>query len=650
MSQFPLAGWSTWFLVAAVALAGGWALMLWVVCLPGHQRPLRAQPESADLGPEPPAVAGMLTHGGRVGDEAAAATLLDLAARRVIDLEQAGSQPCLCRIRAAGDVELAPYERRILSYLNALATDGVVPAPALAEGVDRPAGWWRKLRGEVIADARARGLSRTRWRPGQAVALGLPAALPGAGLMIWLVSVTGVFPTLGSRGIVGGTIVAGLLGLALVRRLNTDRLTDTGRAAASHWLGVRAHLAADPAIASQPPAAVASYGRYLAYAAALGLARTATQSLPIGALANPRIGWSTYGNGPSGTQWHQVHISYSRRLNWGTAPRQMLTSRLLFAVPAAGVAFLFLAVIPGLPGIAWVALAVLALALAGAARAAADLTGARPVEGQVVRIRPVGRGSQSWLAVDDGTGSTVRAWRVDAPLRRQLSEGDVIRVRVSRDFGYVSGLQLVTHHEPAGVEGALPAWQREDDDRARRRAVLADDAPAWSAGSAPGLSLATLVSADDAAGLLGAPLGGPAGAPQALDPFGQIPGAAGNPLTRNAVLVACRWTSADGQRSADVYAGTGLGARSLLGQLVALADKTGRPERGGRLGPGTMLTGNVLVVAGHGMSAAVHLNDPDLPAARSALERFAPVLAERVASAGQGGFDQPAAAGRRAGQ
>jgi hypothetical protein len=99
-----------------------------------------------------------------------------------------------------------------------------------------------------------------------------------------------------------------------------------------------------------------------------------------------------------------------------------------------------------------------------------------------------------------------------------------------------------------------------------------------------------------------------------------------------------------------VFAGTGLGARTLLGQLVALAARRGRPERGGRLGPGTMLAGNVLVVAGHGMSAAVHLNDPDEQAAHSALERFAPLLADRLASGGQGGLDQPATAGRRAGQ
>jgi hypothetical protein len=639
MPQIHLAAWqSALLVVVSVGLAGAWLLMLWLVSMSSRQRHVRAQPETGDLGPEPPAVAGMLCHGGRVGDEAAAATLLDLAARHVVDLGQVDPQLSLCRIRPPGGADLAPYERRILSYLDALATDGVVPAPALAEGETRPDAWWRKLRSEVVADARARGLSRPRWSPFLVAVLGLPAALPAAGLLIWLVSVTGAGPTLGGRGIVGGTIVAALLGLAVVRRLNTDRLTAAGAAAAAHWLGVRAHLATDPAIAGEPPAAVATYGRYLAYAAAFGLAPATAKSLPIGAPANPRIGWSTYGTG----QWHKVDISYSRRLNWGTDPRQMLLSRLLGAVPAAAVAFLFLAVIPGLPGIAWVALAIVAVALASAARAAADLAGGRSVEGEVVRTRPTAggrnqRGRQGWIAVDDGTGSAVRAWRVGSPIYGQVSDGDVIRVQVSRIFRHVSGLQMISHRPQADVEASLPAWQREDGEAARRRAVLAG-APAWSDGLAPGLNLATLVTAKDAAALLGVPVS-PA---QALNPFEQIPGAAGNPLTRNAVLTACRWTAADGSRSVDVFAGSGFGARALLGQLVALAHRTGRPEHGGRLGQGAMLAGNVLVISQHGQGAAVLLEDTAPQAASPVLERFAPVLASRLA-AGAGQANQAVA-------
>jgi hypothetical protein len=45
-------------------------------------------------------------------------------------------------------------------------------------------------------------------------------------------------------------------------------------------------------------------------------------------------------------------------------------------------------------------------------------------------------------------------------------------VRVSRIFRYVSGLQSISHHQQADVEASPPAWQREDDDRSRRRAVL----------------------------------------------------------------------------------------------------------------------------------------------------------------------------------
>jgi hypothetical protein len=100
-----------------------------------------------DLGPEPPAVAGMLCRGGRggrVGDEAAAATLLDLAARHVVDFEETDAQLSLCRIRQPGDTGLTPYERRILSYVDALATGDVAPAPALAAGETRP--------GRVVAE------------------------------------------------------------------------------------------------------------------------------------------------------------------------------------------------------------------------------------------------------------------------------------------------------------------------------------------------------------------------------------------------------------------------------------------------------------------------------------------------------------------
>jgi hypothetical protein len=113
----------------AAGLAASWFLFLWVISMATRQPHVQAQPPTSDPGPEPPAVAGMLAQAGRVGQQAAAATLLDLAARHVVEFEDAGPQLSLCRIAVRDGAGLAPYERRILSYLEALATGDEVPAP-----------------------------------------------------------------------------------------------------------------------------------------------------------------------------------------------------------------------------------------------------------------------------------------------------------------------------------------------------------------------------------------------------------------------------------------------------------------------------------------------------------------------------------------
>jgi Predicted membrane protein (DUF2207) len=564
---------------------------------------------------------------------AAAATLLDLAARHVIEIEAAGPQLSLCRIIARDGDGLAPYEWRILSYLEALASGGEVPAPALAAGPAQPDGWWRRLRREVAADARDRGLSRPRWNPALAPALGLLAGLPGACLAVFLARLSGAGPTLTGQGIAGCAAVAAVLGGALVRRLNTDRLTPAGAAAAGRWLGVRAYLAADRSLPGQPPAAVSGYGRLLAYGAAFGLARTAIESLPVGQAADPHMGWSTYGTG----RWHPVEISYPRRPGWGRAPRPVLLTWLLRAVPPAALAALFLAVIPGVPVIGWIALALAAAALGVAARAAADLAGGTAVEGEVVRTRAGGASggqvasSRYWIAVDDGTGPAVQAWRVGAAVYRMVNEGDVIRVRVSRIFRYVSGLQVITDHPRPDVEAALPAAQRREDDAGHSPALLAG-VTALTGGAAPGLDPAALITAADAATLLGVPVA----APQALDPLGQIPGAAANPVSRMATLSACRWPAADGSgRSADVFCGPGLGARSLIGMLLASHRRTAGPGR--RLGTGVILAGNVLIVTRHGTTAAVVLNGVDPQLAGPLLERLIPAVTSRAGTSSTSG-------------
>lgn len=78
--------------LALLALATGALWIAGAAILYASRHP--AEPpvgaRTLDLGPEPPAVANFLVHDFRVTDEAVAATLIDLAARRVAEIEQRG--------------------------------------------------------------------------------------------------------------------------------------------------------------------------------------------------------------------------------------------------------------------------------------------------------------------------------------------------------------------------------------------------------------------------------------------------------------------------------------------------------------------------------------------------------------------------------
>ncbi|HYY82611.1 MAG TPA: hypothetical protein VFD04_26000, partial [Actinomycetes bacterium] len=65
----------------------------------------------------------LLTNGWRVTPDAVPATLLDLAARDYLDLDQAGPRT-VCRVRRRDGQGLQPYERRVLDHVAGLAVDG----------------------------------------------------------------------------------------------------------------------------------------------------------------------------------------------------------------------------------------------------------------------------------------------------------------------------------------------------------------------------------------------------------------------------------------------------------------------------------------------------------------------------------------------
>jgi hypothetical protein len=382
------------FAVLGAVLAAGWFAALAAMRNRAPQPEVRAQPPTGDLGPEPPAVAGMLIHNGHVGHQAAAATLLDLAARQVIGLDQVGQQLTL-RVPPGPDGEdLAPYERRVLRQVRALAHGGAVPAQALADGGESAPGWVHDLTSDVIADARDRGLATQRFSSAAVARLVTLAALAGASFGLALAGPPAVGGTI--AGIIVGAVGGALAGALLVSIAGgADRLTVAGAAAAGHWLGVRAYLTADSGLAGQPPTAVARYGRHLSYAAALGLADAAVQARPAGRPAGAHTALTPDGGG----QWRRVEVTYPRGSSYGSSPAALVGRRLFVTVMLGFWAFVLIWAVPSMLSGSGRTLAVVARDVSPVVGAVAALCAGWALVGTLLAVdrRPRVRGqSSSW--------------------------------------------------------------------------------------------------------------------------------------------------------------------------------------------------------------------------------------------------------------
>ena len=179
-------------------------------------------PATPELIDTPPAVVNLLMNGLRAAPEAAAATLLHLAARRHLELDQPGADPAatIVRVRSTGRADLTASEQRVLDRVE--APPGVHPL-TLGDLARRQAqdgqGWQERLLVAARADAAARGLIQ----PGRSS----PAfAILVAGLMLVLV-----------LSCVAGVSVIELAGL-------TDRLGSNGYAIVLLGIAVLLTLAA----------------------------------------------------------------------------------------------------------------------------------------------------------------------------------------------------------------------------------------------------------------------------------------------------------------------------------------------------------------------------------------------------------------------
>jgi Predicted membrane protein (DUF2207) C-terminal domain len=272
-------------LVATVAAVVLWVLLLLGVAFATRARGVDPGPATMELGEEPPAVVDLLTNEWRVTADAVPATLLDLAARDYLDLEQYGPGGTVCRVRRTSGEGLEACERMVLDHVAGLAVDGVGPPEALTTGPqDQSSRWWRGFQRAVVGDARERGLARDRWS-GSAKAFLRAAALVPAGL--------GVLYAAGGLdfGTIGAGLVIWVVLTSAIKLFGDQRDTPAGAEAAARRLGVRDHLGRNEVFPTLPPASVAIWDRYVGYGAALGVATAAVHALPMGAEDDHRA-WS----------------------------------------------------------------------------------------------------------------------------------------------------------------------------------------------------------------------------------------------------------------------------------------------------------------------------------------------------------------------
>lgn len=275
------------FPVVAIAIVGwlGLFIVLLIAPPPPRARPRDPVGEAAPVAPhsgdEPPAVVSLLA--GQLGKSGFGATLADLASRGWFQVSapagpdgwtsagQAGG-PVMCVLPAERpDGPLAPFERRVVAHVALRAgARGEVPAAALADGFEGGKSEFMKAFGdEVAADARQRGLIRSRLSPGRIGLLCTLLLIP-AGALLPAIEDARHHSALAFLGLAYLTCSGFIIQIGTSRRR-----TAAGRKALLRWRAAVGAPCGD--------------GRRLAYAAALGTAPAAIAVFGLAALAELAI-------------------------------------------------------------------------------------------------------------------------------------------------------------------------------------------------------------------------------------------------------------------------------------------------------------------------------------------------------------------------
>ncbi|MFJ5927664.1 DUF2207 family protein [Kitasatospora sp. NPDC092948] len=492
---------------AGAALIVLWLAVYAIALAATRNGTVRPGPATQELGddPERPAVVALLANGWRSVEHAAAATLLDLAARGLVEIRQPADDPAQSTVHLTGKAApaLTPYEQQVLDRIAEQAGGSGAPIGAIAfRAEERASSWNTAFRRETVAEARRLGLSRARF--GTLLATVLSGGLFAPGVFLALGVVTGGHALRAALGV--GAIPVFPLGFLLALALG-ERATPAGLERAGHWAGVQSWLRAHEDFAQLPPAAVTVWDRYLAYGTALGVTARTSRLLGFDAGDRRRV-WSSYGGA-----WRPVRIRYPRLLpGFGARPAQLLQLAGAAAVMAVGLALFAVlrrpewAAAPDVtdtlrrPGLVlsagWIGIGVLAVAVAGRlsrwtaflafialmpgnfasahgwmshglehpgpltgetvaiagfgalaayylALAGLERRAPHTVTGEILRLEPRRREkAPRFLAVDTGHTDRTRAWALPADAHA-LPPGAVVRLAVSPGTRTVRSAELV---------------------------------------------------------------------------------------------------------------------------------------------------------------------------------------------------------------
>jgi hypothetical protein len=368
---------------------------------------------------DPPAVVGLIA--GRPDADLFTVTLLDLAARGWFRLTRSlpdprALVPAMCVLPAETPVEeLTPYELRAVAHLSRRAGPlPEIPAAALADGFEGGAGPFRQaFRGDVVADARRRGLTRPTLSTAGKAMLCLFALVPAG------VALGAAYSYQHNGRLLVFCAFYYVILCTSVARVSSERLTPQGQQALAAW---KAHST----ILGPPVTGTRGEAR----AAALG---ANPEALAQFTAPGDDTAWSGYGAG-----WRLVIIGDPDTRIWPGLSGWALGAFCLLTTPGIPLlAFLGWEVAGGSRGVELGILTGLALDALVVTRGIsrwAHLPRFAEFEGMVLRqweVESSDEGTSYYVAVDDGFSPQAWAFEVRATDYRRLPPGTLAHVRIN---------------------------------------------------------------------------------------------------------------------------------------------------------------------------------------------------------------------------